>query len=492
LRAWMGGTELQISYCRAMSLLPQDHSEFRSKQYWDDFFQKRENVAFEWYGDYAELAAHVQRSIKATDRILVVGCGNSNFSSDLYDEGYQNIVNLDFSELVIEEMVAKNISRSGMKWDVGDMTNMHKYEDGSFDVVFDKGALDALMSTDSPDVRDKAVCMFGEVARVLNATGRYVCVTLAERYIIDSLLNYFCATGSTGYSINVDAVQSKKDSPFVPFYVDICKTSTGANVSNTKCVRLHMDEFGQVNPASSNRLSVPCITSTEAAQQLSQIQAFHQKQYQLAKIEVGRFEKLHFWSDAHVEIPRFTIFMLDHTVSASATLSMAVFMVPVGRESDYQFTTAEGLADIAAQANCKRLLAVCCNRPHIYPEMKALQAELNPIVLSLKPRFMSAEETIPYMAISAESDWEVIDSGKSEQSGDYIVEESCDEDNPNAVLRRLIFLQNQNFIQTEVRLVQPKGSGGTGELRYTKSLAARSYRVDAYHCVPVMLNPRWC
>ena len=29
----------------------------------------------------------------------------------------------------------------------------------------------------------------------------------------------------------------------------------------------------------------------------------------------------------------------------------------VGREADYQFTTKDGLQDIAAQANCRRLLA---------------------------------------------------------------------------------------------------------------------------------------
>jgi SAM-dependent methyltransferase len=482
-----------------MSLLPQNHSEFRTKQYWDEFFQKRENVAFEWYGDYTELAGNVQRSIRPTDRILVIGCGNSNFSSDLYDKGFQNVVNLDFSELVIQEMVEKNTARTKMLWHVGDMTKLN-YDDNSFDVVFDKGALDALMSTDTTEVKQKAVDMFTEISRVLRADGKYVCITLAEPYIIDSLLRFYCAAGTTGYTINVDCVMSKKESPFVPFYVEIAKTSSGAVANNSKTVRLHMDEFGQQNPSTASRLSVPCLSCNDAVQQLSQIQAFHQKQFQIAKIEVGRFEKLHFWSDAHAEIPRFTIFMLDHTEARTATLSMAVFMVPVGRESDYQFTTAEGLKDIAAQANCKRLLAVCCNRPHIYPEMKALQEELNPIVLTLKPKSMEASETIPYMAISADTDWEEIATGHSDICGDYVVEESFDDDLPNAVLRRLIFLQNQNFIQTEVRLVQKSGAGNKaggskakkgakkgGKKKGTKAEGAESFEfdysyLDAHHC----------
>lgn len=356
-----------------MSLLPQDHSEFRSKQYWDDFFKKRGNVAFEWYGDFDEVAQHLLKSVAKTDNVLVIGCGNSDFSSDFYDKGYQNVTNLDFSELVIQEMIAKNLSRDKMKWDVGDMTNLSAYPTGSFDVVFDKGALDALMSTDTAEVRDKAICMFEEINRVLQSNGKYVCITLAEKFIIETLVNYYTKLESMGFAINIDSIQSKKDSPFLPYYIEITKTISGSSISNDRCIRLHLDEFGVPFPASSNKLTVPCLTGAAAITQLNQIQEFHQKQFQLSKLEIGRFEKLQFWSEAHPDIPRFTIFLLDHSDAPHVTLSMAVFMVPSGRESDYQFTTAEGLKDIATQANCKRLLAVCCNRPHVYPEMKELQ-----------------------------------------------------------------------------------------------------------------------
>ena len=68
------------------------------------------------------------------------------------------------------------------------------------------------------------------------------------------------------------------------------------------------------------------------------------------------------------------------------------------------------------------------------------------------------------MALDADGDWETIARGVSPLSGEYIVEEQdADTDEGNhhqsAIYRRLIFLQNQNFIQTEVRLVS-KLSGG--------------------------------
>ena len=37
-------------------------------------------------------------------RILVLGCGNAEFSEDIYDDGYKNIVNVDISSVVIRQM----------------------------------------------------------------------------------------------------------------------------------------------------------------------------------------------------------------------------------------------------------------------------------------------------------------------------------------------------------------------------------------------------
>ena len=79
-------------------------------------------------------------------KILVIGCGNSTFSSDLYDSGYTNIVNIDFSEVCINNMIKKHgIKRPFMKWLVMDMTDMAAFENESFDVVIDKATMDALM-----------------------------------------------------------------------------------------------------------------------------------------------------------------------------------------------------------------------------------------------------------------------------------------------------------------------------------------------------------
>ena len=156
------------------SILPSHHAEFKQREYWDKFFQERDSKAFEWYGCFADMSLQLSQLFVKSERILIIGCGNSNFSIDLFDSGYTNIVSNDFSELVISEMSAK---RPDMIWHVMDMTQM-TYETGSQDVVIDKGALDALMSDSSEECLVKAKSMFREIARVLRPDGgRYSMLT---------------------------------------------------------------------------------------------------------------------------------------------------------------------------------------------------------------------------------------------------------------------------------------------------------------------------
>ena len=230
------------------SLLPTSHSEFHTKDYWDSFFLKRGNKSFEWYGRYEEIAPYIKAKTSINHRFLVIGCGNSDFSSKLYDLNYKNVINLDFSDKVIDEMKVKNKGRSGMRWIVGDMTNMHQIEKNSIDIVFDKGALDALLSENSFDCKLQAKLMFAEIERVLVDEGAYICITLAQEFVIQALLDYFTGSASAGsklgWSIIIEVIVSRSPSPFVPFIITITKTKR-----KNQRIQVLVDSFGQ--PASS-------------------------------------------------------------------------------------------------------------------------------------------------------------------------------------------------------------------------------------------------
>ena len=134
-----------------------------------------------------------------------------------------------------------------MTWHVGDMTSMPEYSDGAYGVIFDKGALDALMSEDTADVAEKARGMFLEISRLLTDGGKYVCITLAEAFILKALLNHFT---THEWLISVESVQHGKPSPFKPFYISITKQQQKQKekekhrLEECSLVDLMVDSFG--------------------------------------------------------------------------------------------------------------------------------------------------------------------------------------------------------------------------------------------------------
>lgn len=53
-----------------MSLLPRTAEEFSSADYWERFFRKRGEKAFEWYGDYNSLCGVLHKYIKPREKVM--------------------------------------------------------------------------------------------------------------------------------------------------------------------------------------------------------------------------------------------------------------------------------------------------------------------------------------------------------------------------------------------------------------------------------------
>ncbi|KAG4935520.1 hypothetical protein JHK85_050439 [Glycine max] len=70
--------------------------------------------------------------------LLIPGCGNFRLSEHLYDAGHTAITNIDFSKIVISDMLHRNVrDHPLMRWRIMDMTAM-QFEDESFGAVIDK------------------------------------------------------------------------------------------------------------------------------------------------------------------------------------------------------------------------------------------------------------------------------------------------------------------------------------------------------------------
>lgn len=151
---------------------------YASQQYWDGAYAGgKYGDSFDWFGAWGVQAADggpglaeaVRPLVQHSDRILMLGCGNSNMSALMYKEGYQRVVNLDISQPVIDQMRRRYGHMDQMTWVAMDASAM-TLPDASFDVVIDKGMFDALFTGTGAKVRP----VFAEVRRVLRPGGRII------------------------------------------------------------------------------------------------------------------------------------------------------------------------------------------------------------------------------------------------------------------------------------------------------------------------------
>jgi ubiquinone/menaquinone biosynthesis C-methylase UbiE len=134
--------------------------DFSTKEYWEKKYAEKDTT-FEWLENYEELRDYIREHISRESQILIPGCGNSTLGVEMHKDGYDNIEQFDFSDVVVEQMSRRYPE---LIWKVMDMKNM-TYEDGTFDVVLDKGALDAFTCGGDVDANIRRACE--EYTRVL-------------------------------------------------------------------------------------------------------------------------------------------------------------------------------------------------------------------------------------------------------------------------------------------------------------------------------------
>ena len=179
--------------------------ELLDKNYWNNKFKQDKllNITSDWILNFENLNPTILKFFNKNDNILFVGCGNSDFSSKLYDMGYIEQTNIDISEIVIYEMQRKNKYRTSQQWDIGDVLNM-PYLDNIYDVVFDKSLFDCMLYLD-PTIKHSTIQnMLKECTRVLKRNGIFIFITTYSYNKIKHLLNLKCNISVEHYIINCD------------------------------------------------------------------------------------------------------------------------------------------------------------------------------------------------------------------------------------------------------------------------------------------------
>lgn len=158
---------------------------YSSADYWDDRYGKEEH--FEWLDQGYDAMLHlIKKEIPdKSSRILMLGCGSSRLSSDLYSHGFHYIVNTDISKVCIRNQSLKHQGKTGLEWKVMDMTQITE-PDESFDIVIEKTTLDSLLAGERSqwnvrqETRKKIEDTLCHISRVLKTGGIFLSLTFAQ------------------------------------------------------------------------------------------------------------------------------------------------------------------------------------------------------------------------------------------------------------------------------------------------------------------------
>ncbi|XP_030749681.1 eEF1A lysine and N-terminal methyltransferase homolog [Sitophilus oryzae] len=432
-----------------MNLLPKTKEEFSQKEYWDLFFKKRGNKAFEWYGEYPELSGYIHKYVKTQDNILVMGCGNSSLGKDLYDIGFHKITNIDISNIVIRQMLSQNDKeRPGLEYI--QMDALHTtFEDEKFSVIIDKGTLDALMPNDNDETIKSIDQYFAEIQRLLKLGGRYLCISLLQEHILNKILLYFPKNDwmfrvVRCFEPETKSVQNGENA--LPVFMVIC---TKFKALPRMILEASLGSTNKIDKYNSIEEIISFITSI-----------------QTASFVCSSLKKCNINEDAEISLdlyepgsqsPRYTVHVVEVPYKAK-NLPYAAFIIPQGRESEWLFSTKSGRQNLVTMTNHNRLAIVSMHRGKVYESLDAVKSELEDIICNLAPAHLKNHK-IAFLSLGSDiGKREIRHQGKSIFSGDYVIEDVEHENGD--IFRRLFYLSSQLVIQSEAKIKVIKTRGG--------------------------------
>jgi len=167
----------------------------------------------------------ISQYVKKSDHILQSGCGNSRLSEDMCEDGYQNISNIDISQVVVGQMIEKNREKNSMTWQQMNVTAL-EFADETFDAIVDKGTLDSILCGEGSTANTQKYCI--EASRVLKSKGVLFIVSYGIpenrlQYLENEDYSWTVTTHTIPKpTVSATAVPDTKDSNSV-HYVYVCQ-----------------------------------------------------------------------------------------------------------------------------------------------------------------------------------------------------------------------------------------------------------------------------
>jgi SAM-dependent methyltransferase len=125
-------------------------SAFGTKEYWDELYAGRGDFPadeYTWYFGFDSYQQIVQEHVNKDSDILIPGIGNDPILLNLLQKGYQNLTATDYSEHAIDrqlDLISYQYSEDAAELRHMDARQMDETWTDRFDVIMEKGALDAI------------------------------------------------------------------------------------------------------------------------------------------------------------------------------------------------------------------------------------------------------------------------------------------------------------------------------------------------------------
>lgn len=126
--------------------LPENFPDYSEQEYWDQRYASEPEGSYDWLVAYSQLRGLLLPRLQEQwdAEILVLGCGNSRFSEELYTEGFKNITNVDFSPILIKQMESRYSQYEEMEFTTMNACNL-QFPANCFNAVIDKCTLDCVL-----------------------------------------------------------------------------------------------------------------------------------------------------------------------------------------------------------------------------------------------------------------------------------------------------------------------------------------------------------
>ncbi|CAM6095579.1 unnamed protein product [Calypogeia fissa] len=165
--------------------LPSHTALYLEPSYWNDRFAREEH--YEWFKDYSHFRHLILNHMNKTDRVLEVGCGNSQMGEEIYKDGFTQMTRTDLSPVVIDLVQKRSAGQGceGIQYKVADMLDL-PFDDNSFDIVIEKGTVDCLFVNSGDPWKPKAGVaqrvkrVLEEIHRVLTPTGMFISIAFGQ------------------------------------------------------------------------------------------------------------------------------------------------------------------------------------------------------------------------------------------------------------------------------------------------------------------------